>query len=152
MVAPTLLHHGISDGGAIDSRGHNCRGRNGILLPSALCRGSSLVVEVVLELCIHWVVPLHVLTLVLGNQNALGWGSPGSCLFVIHVYDIDGSRISMWHCRIPVLLLVYKEDLWGCKGRLVDELQEHGASRTNCFSEMCTLTLSVMNPYHTRYN
>ena len=107
MVAPAVLHYGISDGGAIDSRSHHCRGRNGDVLPPALCGRSPLVVEVIPELCIYWVVPLHVLTLVLGNQNALGWGSPGSCLFIIHVNDIYGSRISLWHCRIPILLLVY---------------------------------------------
>jgi hypothetical protein len=56
--------------------------------------------------------------LVLGYKDGLGWSSPCDGLSHLHVHDLFVRGVDLWYCWISVMLLVYKEDLWGCQGRL----------------------------------
>ena len=116
MVAPALLHYGIPHGCAIDPCSYMCSGFNGYVLPSALCGGSPLVVEVVCKLCQCRTLPLHLFSLVLEFQVGFGRNLACDGLPYIHVNDLDRFRIDVRNSWILILLLVHKKDLWGCQG------------------------------------
>ena len=74
------------------------------------------MVEVLLQLCVSWIVPLLVLDLVLGIEVGASWHFASDGVFDVHVDDFFGLCIVLWNSWIPVLLLVHEEDLWSCQG------------------------------------
>lgn len=116
MAAPVVLHYGLPYGSGGNPWCDVCPSLVCDVLPTALCGGSSLVVEVFLQLCVCWAVPLLILDLVFGIEVGVGGCVAGDGVFDVHVDDFVGLCIVLWHSWIYLLLLVHKEDLWGSQG------------------------------------
>ena len=116
MVASAVLYHGFSVGCGNNLGCYLCPSVMCNVLSAAVCGGSSLVVEIILQLCICWFVSLLVLDLVLGIQIGACRSVACDGVLDVHVDDFFGLCIVLWNSRVHLMLLVYKEDLWGCQG------------------------------------
>ena len=116
VVAPVVLHHGLSVCSGINSGSYLCASVLCDVLLAALCGGPSLVVEVFLQLCVCWTVPILVLDLVLDIEVGASGYLACDGVFDVHVNDFVGFFIVLRNSWIPLLLLVHEEDLWGCQG------------------------------------
>ena len=113
MAPSIILYHGVPYGSPFDSCGYLRPGCRGYVLPTVMRRGSSLVVEILSQLCVFGILPLCVLPLVLVVKVGIGGSSPRGNLPNLHVDDFDCVRIDVWDSRILIVLLVHPKDLWG---------------------------------------
>lgn len=116
VAASVVLHHGFSVCSGVDSGSYLCASVMCDVLLAALCRGPSLVVEVILQLCVSWIVSILVLDLVLGIEVGASWHLASDGIFDVHVDDFVGLCIVLWNSWIHLLLLVHEENLWSCQG------------------------------------
>ena len=113
MAPSIILHHGVPYGSPVDSRGYLRPGCRCHVLPTVMRRGSSLVVEILSQLCVFGILPLCVLALVLVVEVGIGGSAPRGDLPNLYVADFDCVRIDVWDSRILIVLLVHPKDLRG---------------------------------------
>ena len=113
MAPSIILHYGFPNGCSHDPRRNLRTSCRGYVLPTAMRRGSSLVVEILPQLRLFWILPLFVLPLVPVIKVGFGGSAPRGDLPYLHVDDLHCIWIDVWNSWILIVLLVHPEDLRG---------------------------------------
>ena len=116
MVTPDILYYGLRHDGLsnIDTLMFHCI--NGDNLLSIMQRRLQVVVEIIHELCICWILSLFIFTLVPCDKDGFGWHFAADGISLLYGFDLFHICIVLWRGWVDIIVLVYSQDLWVCKG------------------------------------